>query len=221
MSPDPGVWPCMTALKACSLDAGWFRQRYARHDSHCPVARAASSAGFTELAKSPAGVCMGSAVSRLHGSHACIVRDLFGHRRAGARHAFQPRLGAGGYGFGLGGTGANHPDLDTGFRRHGGAGGDRRDGQRDPAVSDGGFRSADDTDATDKTPSSDAGDAFHRGHPVGRMLSAAATGAARAPDRFHAWSRHRSCFRLPRCQCDWLQPRSQSAANCLPPQSCC
>src|SRR5216684_3990371 len=72
---------------------------------------------------------------------------------------------------------------------------------------------ADDTHTTDKTASSGAGDAFHRGHLVGRMLSAAATGAARAPDRFHPWSRHRSCFRLPRCQCDWLQPRSQSAAT--------
>src|SRR5437773_8256500 len=39
--------------------------------------------------------------------------------------------------------------ISTGLRRHGGAGGDRRDGQRDSAVSDGGFRSADDTDATD------------------------------------------------------------------------
>ena len=52
---------------------------------------------------------------------------------------------------GLGGTGANHPDLDTGLGRDGGAGGDCRDRQRDPAVSDGGFRTADDANATDKT----------------------------------------------------------------------
>jgi hypothetical protein len=79
-------------------------------------------------------------------------------------------LGAGEYGVGLGGTGADHPDLDTGLRRHRGAGGDYRDGQRDPAVSDGGFGTADGTHTTDKTVSSGAGDAFHRGHLVGRCF---------------------------------------------------
>jgi hypothetical protein len=117
----------MTALKPRSLDADRFRQRYARHDSHCPVARAASSAGFTELAKSPAGVRMGSAVGRLHGSTLVLFATYLGigalahdtHFSLGwvlASTAWSGR------------TGANHPDLDTGLRRYGGTGDDCRDG---------------------------------------------------------------------------------------------
>ena len=48
---------------------------------------------------------------------------------------------------GLGGAGADHPDLDAGVGRDHGAGGDRGDGERDPAVSDGGIGVAADADA--------------------------------------------------------------------------
>jgi hypothetical protein len=60
----------------------------------------------------------------------------------------------------------------------GGAGGDCGDGERDPAVSDGGVGVAADADAADKAPPPGAGDAFHRRHPVGRVLPPAAKSAA-------------------------------------------
>src|SRR5258708_39281264 len=98
-------------------------------------------------------------------------------------------MGAGEHATYLGWAGADHPDLDARFRRDGGAGGDRRHRERDPAVSNGGLGAADDTYATDKTASAAACDPFHRGHLVGRMLSPAAAGAARAPYRLHPWLR--------------------------------
>ena len=55
---------------------------------------------------------------------------------------------------GLGGAGADHPDLDAGLGRDRRAGGDRGDGQRDPAVSDGGVGVADDAHAADQAASS-------------------------------------------------------------------
>src|SRR5260370_1077085 len=165
------------------------------------------------MAKSPAGVRMGNAVGGLDGSHAGSVCDLSRHRRARARYAFQPGMGAGEHDFCLGRPCANHPDLDARFRREGGAGGDRRDRQCDPAVSDGGVCFADDANATDKAAPTGAGDPFHRGHLVGRMLSSAAAGAARAPYRLHPWSRRRSALGLPCRDRDRLRPRIQSPAT--------
>ena len=49
----------------------------------------------------------------------------------------------------------------------------------------------------DKTAAAGAGDAFHRGHLVGRMFSPAAAGAARAPHRLHPRARLRSGLGLP------------------------
>ena len=121
----------------------------------------------------------------------------------------------------LGRAGADHPDFDAGFRRHGGAGGHCRDRQRDPAVSDGGVGVADDAHADNEAASSGAGDPFHRGHAVGRMLSPAATGAARAAYRLHARAGHRSGLASA-----WLRPRSATVSppisrNCSPRRSCC
>ena len=93
--------------------------------------------------------------------------------------------------------------------------------QRDPAVSDGGVGIADAAHADDEAASSGTGGPFHRGHAVGRMLSAAAAGAARAAARLHPWARHRPGVGLPGRDRGRLRPRGQSAANCSPPRSCC
>src|SRR5260370_535643 len=122
-------------------------------------------------------------------------------------------MGACEHGPGLGGARADHPDLDARVRRHGGAGGHCRHGQRHQAFSNGGFGTADDAYATDKTASSAAGDSFHRGDFVGRMLSAAAAGAARAAHRLHPRARHRSLFGLSGGDYDRLRPCRQSAAT--------
>ena len=50
---------------------------------------------------------------------------------------------------------------------------------------------------TNQAASSGAGDPFHRGHAVGRMLSPAAAGAARAAHRLHPRARQRSGLALP------------------------
>src|ERR1019366_8850397 len=150
------------------------------------------------------------AVGRLDGSRARAVCDLSRHRRARARHPFQPGMGAGEHDSGLGGARADHPDLDARFRRDGGAGGHCRDRQCDPAVSDGGIGIACHPHAGHQAAPSGAGDPFRRGYPVGRMLSPTAAGAARAPHRLHPWSRHRSALRLPGCDHAGLRPRSQS-----------
>ena len=65
-----------------------------RHDLNCPVARAASCPGFTEMAKSSAGARHSeqrSVASTV--LNAGAVCDLSRHRRARARHAFQPGMG--------------------------------------------------------------------------------------------------------------------------------
>src|SRR6185312_676811 len=101
----------------------------------------------------------------------------------------QPGLGALLHALGLGGSGADHPDLDAGLGCDRGAGGDRGDGERDPAVSDGGVGAAAVEDAENETPPFDPRDAFHRRHAEGRMLSAIAKSAARTADRVHTWAR--------------------------------
>jgi hypothetical protein len=65
----------MTALNPGSLDAGWFRQRYARHDSHCPDILGPSCSRLPDLAKSPADVRIGHARGRLDGHDAGAVFD--------------------------------------------------------------------------------------------------------------------------------------------------
>ena len=74
---------------------------------------------------------------------------------------------------------------------------------------------------TDEAASSGAGGPFHRGHAVGRMLSLAAAGAARAAHRLHARAGQRPGLALPRCA-----PRSATVSppicrNCSPRRSCC
>src|SRR5260370_5442419 len=177
------------------------------------VALGPSSSRFAAMAKSHAGVRMGNALGRLDGPDARAVCDLSRHRRARARHPFLSRMGAGEHDSDLGRSSANHPDLDARLRRDRGAGGDCRHRQRHPAVSDGGFGAADATHATDKTASSDPGNAFHRRHLVGRMLSPAAAGAAPAPHRLHPWARRRSLLGLPHRDHARLRPRGQSATT--------
>ena len=204
---------CMPALRPRSLDA---ECRIGLKHPH-----AAASAQLPELAKPGAGVRMGHALGRLDRADAGAVCDLSRHRGVGARHPFQPRLGAGEHGAGLGGTGADHPDFDAGIGGDGGAGGDCRDRQRDQAVSDGGVGLADDADATDQTASSGAGHPFHRGHPVGRMLPPASAGAARAAHRVHAWARYRALYGLPLRDHARLWSWPPTCRHCSAPRSCC
>ena len=203
----------MTALNLGSLDGGRFGPRYAGRASTDPDSRAASRSQLAPVAKSPAGVRVGDVVGRFDGARAGAVCDLSRHRRARARHPFQPGMGAAGDRPGLGGPGADHPDLHAGFRRHRGAGGDCRHAQRDPAVSDGGVGIADAAHANDEAASSGTGGPFHRGHAVGRMLSAAAAGAARAAASPSPMGSASAC-----CRSAWSRRRSATASPPICPE---
>ena len=85
-------------------------------------------------------------------------------------------MGIGKHGLCLGRTGADHSDLDAGVWRDGGAGGHRRHGERDPAISHGRVGSADDAHTADAAASSGASDALYCSHTVGRVLSSVAAG---------------------------------------------
>src|ERR1700759_402111 len=98
-------------------------------------------------------------------------------------------MGARQHGAGMGRTRPDHPDLDAGFGRDGGAGGHRRYRQRDQAVPDGGLGIADDALAADQASSSDTGGSSHGSHAVGRMLSLPSAGPAATADRVHSWTR--------------------------------
>src|SRR5215212_758675 len=164
------------------------------------------------MAKSGAGVRMGNLVGYLDGTDASSVCHVPRHRRARARHPFQPGMGAGEHGLCLGRACANHPDLDARLRRNGTAGGDCGHAQRHPPVSDGGVGIANGARARDKTAAADTGDPFHRGYVVGRMLSTDAAGAARAPNRLHAWARLWAALGLPRRHRARLRARRQPSA---------
>src|SRR5450756_479038 len=172
-----------------------------------------SCARFSDMAQLVPRLRVGHALGWLDDHDAGAVCDLSRHRRARPRHAFQPGMGAGRHGFCLGRPCADHPDLDAWLRRNRGAGGDRGDRQRHPAVSDGGLGHADDADATDETASAGAGGPSHGGHLVGRMLSFPAACAARPADRVHPWPRHRSGFGLPGGDDDRLYARGQPLAT--------
>ena len=93
--------------------------------------------------------------------------------------------------------------------------------ERDPAVSDGGLGIADAAHANDEAASSGTGGPFHRGHAVGRMLSAAAAGSARAAARRSPMVSASAC-----CRSAWSRRLSATALrptcrNCSPPPSCC
>src|SRR3954452_3244437 len=84
----------MAALSTVRLTPFAFTIVMPRHDSHDPVTFGASSTRLDQLATSCAGVRMGHALGWLDGAGAGALRDLSRHRRAGACHPFQPRLGA-------------------------------------------------------------------------------------------------------------------------------
>ena len=142
--------PLHDSVETGSLDAGWFRQRYARTRF--------TSSGYPcrfQLSTQPDGK---APCGRSHGacdrsarrcSRWCCLRPISASARSRTIR-FQPGMGVGEHGVCLGGTGADHPDLDAGFRRDGGAGGDRRYRQRDQAVSDGGVGIADAANAATK-----------------------------------------------------------------------
>ena len=117
---------------------------------------------------------------------------------------------------GMGGTGADHPDHDTRIRRWHSAVGGRGHRERDPAVSDGCCRAADDAQPRDQAAASHPDRAFHRGDALGRMLPFSAACAAGAAGRLRARAWLRPACNRPLRDRDRLSARGQSHADlCL------
>ena len=212
----------MTALKPASLDARWFVSVMlaTTHIIRLPVPLPALDSpkwqspvrAFAWGVRSVASTVLTLVLFATYLGIGALAHDTH----------FSLGMGAGEHGSGLGGSGADHPDLDAGLRRNGGAGGDCRDRQRDPAVSDGGIGIADDAHAADQAASSGAGRRISSRSPCGSNAFACcrrcrANGGSRSC-MGSAFGLVRVCLVSNR---DRLRSCGQSARNCLAPRSCC